>query len=420
MASLNYYIRGRKADKPATIYARFSHGTNFILRAKTKEMVLPEHWDKENKRAQDVSYADRVNITLNDLREYVYLSFGARKWDSKSPTGFDRDFLSNAIDSFYKIIQNKNIKDMGVNLETMSRYYEMLKEIGTHETITTALAKSIAIKHGVYSKAYAHACEMQYLSKIKRGLYRVNISKPEPIHARILLQNINDDIEKRKKEKPKTKEVMTNEINISGKKIPPPFNEVSEYCAIRNKGVDPEKWYNYYQSKGWLIGKSKMKDWKAAVRTWENNNFNQATNKNTCIEKTECTLKDHVSKEIQRVEKQSEIFKGKIYNSLLSKEDAFISRIEALENDIDKRLSRIELKLFPPPKTPIKTKIMALWNRFIMMLVVKPKERTFVKCAYCGKIFTRRRSTAVYCSTKCRVYHNRQSSQSKITLKVNK
>jgi hypothetical protein len=41
------------------------------------------------------------------------------------------------------------------------------------------------------------------------------------------------------------------------------------YCLERKNTVDPIKWFNFYEAKGWMIGKNKMKDWKAAVRTWE-------------------------------------------------------------------------------------------------------------------------------------------------------
>lgn len=51
--------------------------------------------------------------------------------------------------------------------------------------------------------------------------------------------------------------------------IPPTVDMVSEYCLERNNSVDPEEFVDFYTSKGWLIGKNKMKDWKAAVRTWE-------------------------------------------------------------------------------------------------------------------------------------------------------
>ena len=51
--------------------------------------------------------------------------------------------------------------------------------------------------------------------------------------------------------------------------IPPTVDEVREYCLERKNNVDPERFVDFYASKGWMIGKSKMKDWKAAVRTWE-------------------------------------------------------------------------------------------------------------------------------------------------------
>ena len=49
----------------------------------------------------------------------------------------------------------------------------------------------------------------------------------------------------------------------------PTTEEVKAYCAERKNNVDPDKFIDFYESKGWLIGKNPMKDWKACVRTWE-------------------------------------------------------------------------------------------------------------------------------------------------------
>ena len=49
----------------------------------------------------------------------------------------------------------------------------------------------------------------------------------------------------------------------------PSIEEIRQYCSSRNNSVDPEQFFNFYESKGWTIGKSPMKDWRAAVRTWE-------------------------------------------------------------------------------------------------------------------------------------------------------
>lgn len=49
----------------------------------------------------------------------------------------------------------------------------------------------------------------------------------------------------------------------------PNIEDISLYCSERGNGIDPEAFYDFYESKGWFIGKNKMKDWQAAVRTWE-------------------------------------------------------------------------------------------------------------------------------------------------------
>ena len=53
---------------------------------------------------------------------------------------------------------------------------------------------------------------------------------------------------------------------------PPTVDQVREYCLERGNTVDPQRFVDYYQSNGWKVGKNPMKDWKAAVRTWEQNN----------------------------------------------------------------------------------------------------------------------------------------------------
>jgi hypothetical protein len=53
------------------------------------------------------------------------------------------------------------------------------------------------------------------------------------------------------------------------KNIPPSLEEVTAYCNERHNNVDPQQFIDFYESKGWYVGKTKMKDWKACVRTWE-------------------------------------------------------------------------------------------------------------------------------------------------------
>ena len=55
---------------------------------------------------------------------------------------------------------------------------------------------------------------------------------------------------------------------------PPNLKQVKEYCDERKNGVDAERFINFYEAKGWMVGKNKMKNWQAAVRTWEKSSTN--------------------------------------------------------------------------------------------------------------------------------------------------
>lgn len=103
--------------------------------------------------------------------------------------------------------------------------------------------------------------------------------------------------------------IVENSIDNRFKK--PSLEEVKEYCLERNNGINPEQFIDFYESKGWMVGKSKMKDWKACVRTWEKNRkkdnneeivpdwFNKDLNKKE--EKKESDLTDEQKDRIKRL-----------------------------------------------------------------------------------------------------------------------
>ena len=49
----------------------------------------------------------------------------------------------------------------------------------------------------------------------------------------------------------------------------PTLDEVKNYCILRKNNIEAEAFIDFYESKDWKIGKNKMKNWKACVRTWE-------------------------------------------------------------------------------------------------------------------------------------------------------
>lgn len=58
----------------------------------------------------------------------------------------------------------------------------------------------------------------------------------------------------------------------------PTVAEIKDYCTSRNNGIDAQAFFDFYESKGWKIGQTPMKNWQAAVNTWERRKKQEATN----------------------------------------------------------------------------------------------------------------------------------------------
>ena len=68
-----------------------------------------------------------------------------------------------------------------------------------------------------------------------------------------------------------TKETITKEKEIYIKKFQKPtMDQLTAYCTERGNSVDPKSFLDHYDTNGWMVGRSPMKNWEAAVRTWEN------------------------------------------------------------------------------------------------------------------------------------------------------
>jgi hypothetical protein len=102
-------------------------------------------------------------------------------------------------------------------------------------------------------------------------------------HYRFIGSPGNELVQKVNQSKRRTKVVrklnsnQTHEPDGSKRKrfVPPSVDDVTTYCQERKNGIDPERFVASYEAKGWMIGNSKMKDWRAAVRTWERNGFHE-------------------------------------------------------------------------------------------------------------------------------------------------
>ena len=78
---------------------------------------------------------------------------------------------------------------------------------------------------------------------------------------------------------------------------PPTADDVKSYCLERNNFVNAETFIDFYESKGWMVGKNKMKDWKACVRTWEKTNTKPIQQKDESTD----NYMNHVMKQINQL-----------------------------------------------------------------------------------------------------------------------
>ena len=103
---------------------------------------------------------------------------------------------------------------------------------------------------------------------------RINIYKPysKQIEARVITL-VNIPTKEKFTDNTNTKVYTNINLTDSNKKAffkKPKLDDVKDYCILRKNNIDAEAFMDFYESKGWVVGKnSKMKDWRACVRTWE-------------------------------------------------------------------------------------------------------------------------------------------------------
>lgn len=86
----------------------------------------------------------------------------------------------------------------------------------------------------------------------------------------------DNNLKNKKKNNIKVKNNMLDN-NARTRFTPPTLDDVIAYCQERGNSVDAERFVSFYESNGWKVGKNPMKDWRAAVRTWERDDRPRAT-----------------------------------------------------------------------------------------------------------------------------------------------
>ena len=105
--------------------------------------------------------------------------------------------------------------------------------------------------------------------RVRRHRERQNL-----LQCNTTVTSCNEEIDI-EKDKEIDKEKESKKKDSPKRFVPPSLDEVQAYCTERGNGIDAEAFIDFYTSKNWYVGKTKMTDWKAAVRTWESRNKKQ-------------------------------------------------------------------------------------------------------------------------------------------------
>ncbi len=191
--------------------------------------------------------------------DYIKLSRKILEWEWYGNINTCRLFIHMLLKAYWK---DTKIEGKMIPRGSFVSSYGKLAE----ETNLTTDEVRTAVKHLIFTK------EITKQTYSKNTVFTVNNydayqnvpsnfpGNSQPIPTLFPTNEEYKEIKNFKKEVPK---------GTKKKFEPPSVDDVRAYCQERGNGIDPEYFVDFYKAKDWMIGKNKMKDWKAAVRNWE-------------------------------------------------------------------------------------------------------------------------------------------------------
>ena len=171
---------------------------------------------------------------------------------------YDKNLTANA-----KLLYAEITALLNINGECFAtnKYFSNLygkSTVTISKWISELVANGYISTHYIY-KGGTKEIDRRYIRKLKGGI-KENFKGG-------IKENFKDNISLSKDKHINNNLTDSNIKRTSFKK--PLIDDIKKYCLERKNNIDAESFYDFYESKGWLVGKTKMKDWKACVRTWE-------------------------------------------------------------------------------------------------------------------------------------------------------
>lgn len=219
--------------------------------------------------------------------------------------GIDYFSLDVVLDTKFELIEAEfGLNGFGVAIKLYQKIYEQgyyikwtnevallfAKKVGLGGSAVSEIVKA-SIKRGIFDKDLyykyhiltSRGIQKRYFEAISRRKQievdtRYLLVKVDQICQNARINRVNVDINSRNDDdnpQSKVKESKVKESIIGDEKssptknfIKPTVGEIEAYCLEASYRIDAQRFFDYYESQGWHIGKNSMKDWQAAVRTW--------------------------------------------------------------------------------------------------------------------------------------------------------
>ena len=234
---------------------------------------------------------------MSDNKKYYYLRLKDNFFDSDElkilESMKDGYLYSNILLKLYlrslkndgKLVVNERIPysaDMlasvtGHQVGTIKQALSVFKDLGLTDVLDNGAIYMLDIQNFIGKGSSEADRKREYRQRIETDRTNVQtnlrqISEKSPPEIEIELEK---EIEIEKEIHSSAKSTTTKRKRFEK----PTLSQITQYCLERNNNVNAEQFYDYYESNGWKVGKNSMKDWKAAVRTWERNGYDKPIKK---------------------------------------------------------------------------------------------------------------------------------------------
>jgi hypothetical protein len=161
-----------------------------------------------------------------------------------------------------------------INCNDTTTWLFLTAETGINDDKKTLdILNLLAEMHAIDKKLWKHKIiwSQNFVERLADVYHRRKIKIPQKpiIDSKNRVNVDKNPINDSSNPQSKVKESKVKENKKTARFKKPTIEQIRAYCIERDNGIDPEAFYDFYESKDWMIGKNKMKDWKAAVRTWE-------------------------------------------------------------------------------------------------------------------------------------------------------